>query len=96
MLCSLVSTDAAARGLDLPETATVVNYEMPPRTRLYAHRAGRTARAGRQGAVLTLLETKQVRSTLLVLFLIPIPIPLPSSSFFLLPSLSRLLLTYDR
>lgn len=57
----LIVTDAATRGVDLPETACVVNYDAPTQGRTYAHRAGRTARAGRDGTCLTLLRRNQVR-----------------------------------
>ena len=53
-------TDAATRGVDLPETACVVNYDAPTQGRTYAHRAGRTARAGRDGICMTLLQRNQV------------------------------------
>ncbi|VAH11201.1 unnamed protein product [Triticum turgidum subsp. durum] len=56
----LVATDLAARGIDVPEVAHVINYEMPSSIDLYTHRIGRTGRAGKKGlstSFLTLEDT---------------------------------------
>ena len=45
----LVATDVAARGIDIPGVAYVVNYDLPDVPDNYVHRIGRTARAGREG-----------------------------------------------
>ena len=51
----LVATDVAARGLDIVDIDVVVHYDPPPDPRDYLHRSGRTARAGEEGIVVTLV-----------------------------------------
>ena len=55
----LLTTDLAARGLDAPRTSLVVNFDVPRTATDYLHRAGRTARLGRNGAVLTICERSE-------------------------------------
>ena len=52
----LVATDVAARGIDVPEVALVVNYDVPNQEMVYFHRIGRTARAGNKGRAITLVS----------------------------------------
>jgi superfamily II DNA/RNA helicase len=63
----LVASDVAARGLDIPDVSHVFNYDAPIHADDYVHRIGRTGRAGRQGASLTLIgpdDSKYYRAIL--------------------------------
>ena len=56
----LIATDVAARGLDIDDVAYVYNYDLPSQAEIYVHRAGRTARAGQKGVVISLVKADEV------------------------------------
>ncbi|HEY1332368.1 MAG TPA: DEAD/DEAH box helicase [Actinomycetota bacterium] len=56
---TLVATDVAARGLDLEHITHVINFDPPNDHKDYVHRVGRTARAGRSGIGITLVQPEQ-------------------------------------
>ncbi|KAL8470345.1 hypothetical protein ACS0TY_032990 [Phlomoides rotata] len=51
----LVATDVAGRGIDIPDVAHVINYDMPGNIEAYTYRIGRTGRAGKTGIATTFL-----------------------------------------
>jgi len=53
---TLVATDVAARGLDVEDVTHVINYQCPEDEKVYLHRIGRTARAGKSGTAITLVD----------------------------------------
>lgn len=52
----MVATDVASRGLDIPHTQHVINYDLPMCPEDYLHRIGRTGRAGATGAALSFIS----------------------------------------
>jgi ATP-dependent RNA helicase DeaD len=56
----LVSTDLAARGIDVKELAYVVHYSLPESTEYYTHRSGRTGRAGNKGLSFSLITSREL------------------------------------
>ena len=57
----LVATDVAARGLDVEDISHVINYNFPDEAETYTHRSGRTARAGKSGISIALMNTRERR-----------------------------------
>lgn len=57
---TLVATDIAARGIHIDDVALVVHADPPVEHKAYLHRSGRTARAGADGTVVTLMTDGQV------------------------------------
>jgi ATP-dependent RNA helicase RhlE len=57
---TLVATDVAARGIDVPDVTHVINFDAPEDRDAYVHRVGRTGRAGRTGAGVSFVMADQM------------------------------------
>ena len=55
----LVATDIAARGIDVDDISHVINFELPNVPETYVHRIGRTGRAGKGGAAISLCDAEE-------------------------------------
>ncbi|RWU08937.1 ATP-dependent RNA helicase SrmB [Pseudidiomarina gelatinasegens] len=53
---TLIATDVAARGIDIDDIEVVINFDLPKQADVYLHRIGRTARAGKSGVAVALVE----------------------------------------
>ena len=56
----LIATDVAARGIDVNDVTHVINFSLPDEVENYTHRSGRTARAGKTGVSLSLINVKEI------------------------------------
>lgn len=55
----LIATDVAARGIDVNDVTHVINYSLPDEIENYTHRSGRTARAGKSGVSISIINQKE-------------------------------------
>ena len=82
--CVFISTDLAARGLDIPEIKHVIHFDIPTRVDEYIHRNGRTARMHAEGSAYSLLGANSVMPAYITpvptLFQLPLVVPHPPVS----------------
>jgi superfamily II DNA/RNA helicase len=71
----LVASDVAARGLDIPATSHVFNFDVPHHPDDYVHRIGRTGRAGRAGTAISIVTPLDAKSIVAIEKLIGQTIP---------------------
>ncbi len=55
----LIATDVAARGLDIKDLTSVINFELSPDPEIHIHRIGRTGRAGKEGLAISLFSPSE-------------------------------------
>jgi ATP-dependent RNA helicase DeaD len=55
----LIATDVAARGIDVEGLSFVIHHQLPDQLEYYTHRSGRTARAGKKGMSIALIDPKE-------------------------------------
>ena len=56
----LVSTDVSARGIDVNDLAFIIHHQLPEQDQYYTHRSGRTARAGKKGDSIALIQPNEL------------------------------------
>ena len=73
----LVSTDVAARGIDVDDVEAVINYDLPHENEYYLHRIGRTGRAHKHGVSFSLVTFREsVRMDEILKYMLTVPTPL--------------------
>ncbi|MBV9821383.1 MAG: DEAD/DEAH box helicase [Actinobacteria bacterium] len=83
----LVATDVAARGLDIDDVTHVINYQCPEDAMTYVHRIGRTARAGKSGTSVTLVDWDDLPKWKLICDTLNLPLHEPVETYSTSPHL---------
>jgi len=92
----LLTTDVAARGLDIPDVDVVLQFDPPTDPKSFSHRCGRTARAGRSGRATVLLTEEEIDYIGVSSYPISRTIPTIYPSFRSLSPLIQILWLYAR
>ncbi|MGL5405667.1 MAG: DEAD/DEAH box helicase [Propionibacteriaceae bacterium] len=77
----LVSTDVAARGIDVTGVSHVINNECPDDDKAYVHRIGRTGRAGAKGVAVTLVDWSDIVRWKTINKVLDLPFPDPVETY---------------
>ncbi|WP_233160364.1 DEAD/DEAH box helicase [Actinophytocola xanthii] len=77
----LISTDVAARGIDIDGVTHVINFQCPEDDGTYVHRIGRTGRAGREGVAITLVDWDEMPRWKLISDTLGLDIPEPVETY---------------
>jgi superfamily II DNA/RNA helicase len=77
----LISTDVAARGIDIEDVTHVINFQCPEDDGTYVHRIGRTGRAGRAGVAITLVDWDEEPRWKLISDTLGLDIPEPVETY---------------
>jgi superfamily II DNA/RNA helicase len=77
----LVATDVAARGLDVEDVTHVINYQCPEDEKVYLHRIGRTARAGKSGTAITLVDWDELPRWRAICDALDLPFHAPAETY---------------
>ncbi len=85
----LVATDVAARGIDIPGVAYVINYDLPNVPENYIHRIGRTARAGREGEAIAFCAPDEMGQLKQIEKVMKITVPVASGRPFQSPATDK-------
>ncbi|XP_078467731.1 ATP-dependent RNA helicase DDX54-like [Lampetra planeri] len=76
----LIVTDVAARGIDIPMLDNVINYNFPGKPKLFVHRVGRVARAGRPGTAYSLVAPDEIPFVIDLHLFLGRPLRFPASA----------------
>ena len=77
----LVATDVAARGIDIDDVTHVINYQCPEDDKTYIHRVGRTARAGKTGTAVTLIDWDEIGRWKIICDVLDLPFHEPPETY---------------
>ena len=77
----LVSTDVAARGIDVDDVTHVINFQCPEDEKTYVHRIGRTGRAGKEGVAVTLVDWDEEHRWKLINDALGLDMPEPAETY---------------
>ncbi|KAL5714611.1 RNA helicase [Ranunculus cassubicifolius] len=91
----LIVTDVAARGIDIPLLDNVINWDFPPQPKIFIHRVGRAARAGRIGAAYSFVTAEDMAYLLDLHLFLSKPIRPAPSEEEVLKDMDRVLAEID-